>query len=75
MTRALQALMLAIKARRPFFWWPRLGYCMRCGVWTWLTNERPAYSAYDGAFICEDCAIMNDDETRAAWDEYYSGRL
>jgi len=48
---------------------------MRCGVWSWLTNERPAYSAFDGAFICEDCAIMNDDETRAAWDEYYSGRL
>lgn len=58
-----------------WFWMPRPGYCIRCNAWCWLTNERPAYSAYDGAFICEECAIDNDYETECAWREYYSGCL
>lgn len=58
-----------------WFWMPRPGYCACCGSWCWLTNERPAYSAYDGCFLCEDCAEHNDEETRFAWAEYYSGCL
>lgn len=64
-----------IFSRHFWFWMPRPGYCLRCGFWCWLTNERPAYSAHDGAFICEECAIDNDDETEAAWAEYHSGCL
>lgn len=62
-------------SRNFWFYVPRPGYCLCCGRWTWLTNERPAYSAYDGAFLCEDCAEINDEETRFAWAEYYSGCL
>jgi hypothetical protein len=57
---------------------PRPGYCCApwCGgMWTWLTNETPAYSAHDGCYICEDCAAENDLETEAAWASYYSGCL
>ena len=54
---------------------PRPGYCQCCNYWAWLTNETPAYSAYDGAYICEECAIVNDSETEHAWSEYYSGCL
>lgn len=73
--RAARDIVNAIRYRRPLFWWPRPGYCVRCGTWAWLTNERPAYSAYDGAFLCEDCAELNDEETRYAWAEYYGGLL
>lgn len=75
MSRALKDLQLAFLARRPARYWPRPGYCQCCGGWSWLTNETPAYSAYDGAYLCEDCAIENDINTAAAWEEYYSGLL
>jgi len=54
---------------------PRPGYCHCCGAWAWLTNETPAYSAHDGAYLCEECAIENDKNTEAAWTEYYAGCL
>lgn len=54
---------------------PRPGYCLCCNAWSWRTNETPAYSAYDGAWLCDDCADDNDEETRRAWAEYYSGCL
>jgi hypothetical protein len=79
MTRAAEQLWRVLRGRDrrlpTSFWLPRPGYCACCGGWAWLTNERPAYSAYDGAFICEECAVENDKETAAAWAEYYSGRL
>lgn len=65
----------SIFTRKFWFWMPRPGYCMRCGDWCWLTNERPAYSAYDGAFICEECAVYNDEATAEAWRDYYAGGL
>jgi hypothetical protein len=54
---------------------PKIGYCDCCGSWGWNTNEVPAYSAYDGAYLCEECAIENDKETDMAWAAYYAGRL
>lgn len=54
---------------------PRPGYCHCCGAWSWLTNETPAYSAFDGAYLCEECAVENDENTRAARAEYYAGCL
>ena len=74
MTRASRYLQLAILARRPLRYWPRPGYCQCCGSWAWLTNETPAYSAHDGAYICEPCAIENDKDTEEAWREYYSSQ-
>ena len=62
-------------------WWPKLkdiprpGYCMCCGMWAWLTNEAPAYSAHDGAYLCEECADENARETELAWRDYYSSVL
>lgn len=84
MTRAYRKLkdhlrwrwrLLFIAPKEFLFWIPRPGYCDCCGAWCWLTNERPAYSAYDGAFICEECADINDYETDMAWRDYYSGCL
>lgn len=73
--RAALNLWAAIRWRLPWRQWPRPGYCHRCGAWAWLTNETPAYSAYDGAYLCEYCAIENDIDTDAAWREYYGGLL
>lgn len=57
------------------FYVPHVGKCLCCGKLSITTNERPAYSAYDGAYLCEPCAIDNDEETRRAWEDYYSGLL
>lgn len=75
MTRALEMLKRAFRRRLERKHWPRPGYCHCCGAWTWLTNETPAYSAFDGAYLCEECADENDEETRLAWREYYAGCL
>jgi len=76
MTRGARQLYRAIRWRLPFREWPLPGRCNCCGAWTLLrTNERPAYSAYDGAYLCEPCAEQNDKETEIAWQEYYRGLL
>ena len=83
MTRALETLFASIHSLRAYPGWvlrnprrwasrlPRVGYCDCCGVWAWRTNETPAYSCSDGAFLCEECADINDEETRHAWADYY----
>lgn len=69
-------LLYCIRWRRPRSQWPRPGRCHCCERWTLLrTNETPAYSAYDGAFLCEACADANHKETEQAWRDYYSGCL
>lgn len=81
MTRAYKSLKCAIailrrgEHKRAARFWPKLGFCLCCGSLSWLTNERPAYSSYDGAFLCEDCANENDKETDLAWQDYYDSRL
>jgi hypothetical protein len=74
-SRAAKTLYWTIRSRQPLRHWPRPGYCACCNAWAWLTNEIPAYSAYDGAYLCEDCADENDHETHLAWRDYYEGRL
>jgi len=74
-SRATQNIINAFRSRLSPRHWPRPGYCHCCGTWTWLTNETPAYSAYDGAYLCEDCAAENDRETAFAWAEYWQSRL
>jgi hypothetical protein len=76
MSRGLLQLLRCARWRLPLKQWPIPGRCHRCGTWVLLrTNETPAYSAYDGAYLCEPCADQNDEDTRMAWAEYYSGLL
>lgn len=53
-------------------YWPRPGYCWRCGAWCWLTREpAPASTAY--GWLCEPCAEENMIDVNAAWASYYGG--
>lgn len=47
----------------------RPAYCARCGAWTFCSSEIPALTTRP-AFICEECADVNDDECRAAWQAF-----
>lgn len=76
MSRGWHQLRRCFRWRLPWRQWPKPGRCDCCRRWTWLrTNETPAYSAYDGVFLCEPCAEDNDRETEGAWADYYAGRL
>jgi hypothetical protein len=77
MTRAGESLWWRIRHLRLWRFWKDVkpAYCGCCNVWTWCTNETPAYSAHDGCFLCEECADINDKETAQAWRDYYSDRL
>lgn len=48
---------------------PRPTYCVRCGAWTWCTSEVPALSTRR-AFICHDCADVNDADCDEAWRSF-----
>lgn len=59
----------------PYLPWgsiPRPTYCARCTAWTWCTAEVPALST-KRAFICEECADINDEECDAAWASLCGG--
>lgn len=65
MRRTLEILLFCIRYRRrgPLAHWPRPGRCHRCGKFRILTNEVPAYCSNDGAYLCERCAIENEEES------------
>ena len=47
----------------------RCTYCVRCDAWTWCSSEVPALTTAR-AFICEDCAVINDADCDAAWSSF-----
>jgi hypothetical protein len=51
---------------------PRPTYCARCGGWTWCTAEIPALST-KSAFICHECADINDADCDEAWSSLCGG--
>lgn len=53
---------------------PRIGSCDCCGSWTWRTQE-PIARSIGRAWLCDDCAAIEEVECDQAWAEYYSGRL
>lgn len=75
MTRAWSTIKCGFWWGRIFtrkFWaeFPRPGYCQQCHDWCWLTYERACYSTAYG-FVCEECAIADEEEEASFWRSHY----
>ncbi len=62
---------ILLSATNPF---PRVGSCDCCGAWSWRTLE-PVARSIGRAWLCDDCAAVEETECQAAYDEFYLSRL
>lgn len=62
---------IVVSATNPL---PRVGTCDCCRAWCWRTQESVARSI-GRAWLCDDCAAVEEKECQAAYDEFYQSRL
>lgn len=64
-------LRILVSATNPL---PRVGSCNCCGAWSWRTLE-PVARSIGRAWLCDDCAAVEEKECQAAYAEFYLSRL
>jgi hypothetical protein len=53
----------------------RPGRCACCGRFSFkLKRAVPAYST-GVCYLCPPCDVVNDEETKSSWVDYYASRL